>query len=605
MASITNQLNRELSLSLLSSIRNKQTRLYLYFGQPNQVVNTLVPGSQEYISNTRNNIIAAKEVLPSNACLVIPRKDYLENIEYKKWNSYGRVFDYVYNTSNFSIYICTQEGSGLSTIIPTHTTATSEVYSDGYAWQYIYTIPLPLRDMFLTSDWIPVSNALGESYFSDGGIISVSILDGGEGYLKDNTSLIVTGQGAKGGGAIVEPIIENGSIVNVIIHNPGYGYISPLIEVVTSGTPTRPAVIKPNMSKGDIRSRTSLIQILAVPGTIESIDVLDGGSGYTENVQVVLDGDGKDGQISFTRNATTGSISDITLVNKGTGYTWAKLIVTDTEFGGSGLEVEINLSPIMGFGRNPVSDLGASDIMIFQTLSRERTYGLKLDNSIYQYGIISNPKTTDNYDYPSTRVNAGNYITTLPLDQIVNYSIGDIITNEFPVTSNTKNFLLEEKVIGKTRGSIRLRATNGGNIVAGVRYYKDATLSFIADYGNYNQVPTNQYITACYFGQATSPATFDINIFTVGKVLKLNNRRFVIVAISTQEILLSSIDGGVLADNSVLVDSDSNSITIDTVTKPVLDKRTGEILTIENVTKPISYSDVQSVSFRTVIKTKE
>lgn len=74
------------------------------------------------------------------------------------------------------------------------------------------------------------------------------------------------------------------------------------------------------------------------------------------------------------------------------------------------------------------------------------------------------------------------------------------------------------------------------------------------------------------------------------------------MAISTDKMLVSSIDGGVLIDGNILQDSDTNTIQPDKITKPSFDKKTGSLLTIEKSPTPIIYSQTQSVSFRTLIE---
>lgn len=603
MANPFNALKRALAQSFLNGILTKQSRLYFYFGQitPFEVDSATASDNRDYINQTKNNIVAIKEVLPSDACFVVPRVNYEAGITYKRWNTKGDPWDYVYNPNNFSIYICVDVGAGVSVNTPTQTTIEPVTLADGYTWRYIYTVPLALRDRFLTPQNIPVANSLSEAYFSDGGIDSISILSQGEGYSKNNTSLVASGVGGKGHGAILEPVIEGGKIVSVIIHQRGYGYVNPTIAIVSTGQ-TKDAVITATGSRGNIRSVSSVVQALAVPGTLESIDILDGGVDYTNSLTLSVIGDGTGAAVSYEKNPSTGEVTKITLTNRGQGYTWAKIVSTDIEFGGNGLMTHINLSPIHGFGRDVVEDLSASRIMVYQTLSREKIQGLSIENSVYQYGLITDPKSTTSSTQPSSFVTKDNFVTTIPLTDAHQYTIGTVITNEVPVTANTSYFVVEEIIIGPKSAGIRLRATNGGTITSGSRYYKTNSISFVADYSNYLLSTDKQFVSACYLLEATFPNVFDINTFTVGETLTHSNKRYIIVAISTDKMLVSSIDGGVLIDGNILQDSDTNTIQPDKITKPSFDKKTGSLLTIEKSPTPIIYSQTQSVSFRTLIE---
>jgi len=476
------------------------------------------------------------------------------------------------------------------------------VLGDGYTWRYVYTVPLALRDRFLTSEWVPVSNSLTESYFSNGGIDSVSIIDSGSGYDPNTTSIVVVGSANQGHGAILEPVINEGRIVSVIVHDVGYGYVSPTV-VVSSPVATREAKITANLSKGDIRSAQALVQTMAVPGTIEIIDILDGGQEYTENVSMSIRGDGSGAQISFIRNETTGSIESISILNRGEGYTWAELVVTDTPVvGGSGLVVDVVISPLMGFGRDAIADLNATSIMVYQNLSREKIDGLVLENQLYQYGIIANPKSTTNSISPKSQVTKTNFTTTIPLSQISQYPIGTIVYNEYPSTPNTKEFVVEEQVIGVKSAGIRLRALNDGIIYSGVRYFKNSTVSFVADYLTYSLATDRQIVSGCYLLETSGPNYFDTNTFTVGKDLYSEGYKYIIIATSSEKILVSSVEGGVLETGDVLQDDDSNTLTPEKISDPVFDKKSGSLITINLSDVPISYGQLQSVSFRTVIE---
>lgn len=604
MAISLTALRRSAAYAFLQSIYTKSSRFYFYFSQTTDfdVGSPAEAPTLDYENETRNNTFAAKEVLPSDACYVVPRIDHVSGTAYTPYNTSSGLGSYVYNNTNFSIYLCVKSGIGNSTIEPSHTSLNPATLGDGYVWRYIYTIPLALRDRFLTAEWIPVSNVLTESFFSNGGIDSISIIDAGVGYDSNSTSIVVTGTNGQGHGAVIEPVVADGKIVSAIIHEPGYGYISPTVTIL-SPSATRTAILSPNISKGDIRSSQALIQTLTQPGTIESIDVLSGGVGYTTNTTMAIVGDGVGATVSFIRNITTGAITSVSVTNRGEGYTWAQLVTTDTPvIGGVGFTTHINISPIKGFGRDPVSDLNATRIMIFQNLSREKIEGIALENQVRQYGILMNPKTTTGGSYPRNQVTKENFITTIPLSTIAEFSMDTVIHNEFPVTGTTKSFVVEEQIIGGSYGGLRVRAVvPGDQLVSGARYYKTAEVSFVADFANYALAADRQFVSACYVLRTESPTFFDINIFTVGKTLTNTGNRYVIVGTSSNTILVTSIDGGKLTTGNTLLDSLSNVLTPQTIENPLLDKLSGTVLTIEK-TEPITYGQMQSVSFRTLIE---
>lgn len=99
-------------------------------------------------------------------------------------------------TSEFNVYKCIWNNNDKpSTVMPTTTPSDSLVTTaDGYKWKFMYTIPISLRNRFLSSEWIPVSTALKAPFFSNGAITSLTIDNPGSGYT-DGDIILVSGDG--------------------------------------------------------------------------------------------------------------------------------------------------------------------------------------------------------------------------------------------------------------------------------------------------------------------------------------------------------------------------------------------------------------------------
>jgi hypothetical protein len=125
-------------------------------------------------------------------------------------------------------------------------------------------------------------------------------------------------------------------------------------------------------------------------GSIDVINVTNGGSGYDEANAVVtisIVGDGK----SASANAvvTAGEITDILVANTGSNYTYANVSITSAI--GSGATAVASISPIGGHGYNPISGLGASNIMITAQFNKDEGGNLPTDIDYRQIGLIVNP----------------------------------------------------------------------------------------------------------------------------------------------------------------------------------------------------------------------
>jgi hypothetical protein len=188
-----------------------------------------------------------------------------------------------------------------------------------------------------------------------------------------------------------QPILLNGQIVGVNITDPGVGYTT--AAVVVSGTGTG-AVIEPNLDTGDLISRQASTELLAVPGSIEVIDVLHPGLGFSvASVEVVGDGSG----CTATATIENGVVSKIVVTNAGSGYTFADVIITGN--GGAGVDQQAYaraiISPLNGHGKDAVKELYATDISLSTTIANDRNQGFIVDNQYRQLGLIKNPTGYD------------------------------------------------------------------------------------------------------------------------------------------------------------------------------------------------------------------
>jgi hypothetical protein len=122
----------------------------------------------------------------------------------------------------------------------------------------------------------------------------------------------------------------------------------------------------------NINSVKHLTEFNAMPGTIDSYDIVDGGSGYSSNDNVTITGDGVGaGGKVFQQN---GVIKNIIITNPGKGYTYANVDITTS----TGIQaiVNANPSPLAGHGSNLIEELNVSSIMLnSKRLSAEQDVG--------------------------------------------------------------------------------------------------------------------------------------------------------------------------------------------------------------------------------------
>lgn len=399
---ITHQLRKAIADAIYDDISSRRNNYYYFFGRylDSETVPAAPETSIEYEQTVRNHIAAAKKIYASDVAYVVPRFDWAANVIYPKYNtlmsgditSEGPQF-YVYDDVNYRVYKCIDNnGEALSTIRPFSTDAFDVTYSDGYIWRYMYSLPTSIRNKFLTSTHLPVSTALTNRYYSDGGISDINIIKSGANYTQTTSIITVSGDGT---GAELEPVIIDGRLGNIIVKNPGRNYTKAIISITDSGNGSGAEAVV-NLSAGDLDSDQALIELLTVAGTVDSVDVLSPGSGYT-SATVEVKGDGTGAVAEAVISGET--ISKINITDKGEGYSYAYLVITPQfTFSGSAATTRVNVSPFRGHGKNAIEELFADQLMLYANISSDRLSDFDVVSPYNQFGIIKNLR---NLDYSS------------------------------------------------------------------------------------------------------------------------------------------------------------------------------------------------------------
>jgi hypothetical protein len=164
---------------------------------------------------------------------------------------------------------------------------------------------------------------------------------------------------------------------------------------------------------------------LAGKGSIDVINVTNGGTGYdpaNSIITVTITGDGQ----FATANATVvgGSINDIVMANTGSNYSFANVSISSTS--GSGAVAFAPTSPIGGHGYNPATELGARHIMLTARFNRDENGNLPTDIDFRQIGLLVNPLAR--FGTNIGRANADIYKVTT--DFVVSQGFGSFTPDE-------------------------------------------------------------------------------------------------------------------------------------------------------------------------------
>lgn len=211
--------------SIYQEVTSKTAAYYHWFGKENTWTDFLSPfissstedkpgqpsNNFRYDLHVRRDILTASRIKPSDVSYVVPRIDWKYNTVYDDYDdaydttnpSYSgatslEAAKYYVLTSDFNVYKCIWNNNNKpSTQMPTGTPTGIFKTSDGYKWKFMYSIPVSLRNRFLTSEYMPVSNSLRSAYYSNGSLTSIAIENGGTGYKAATSYAIITGDGYK------------------------------------------------------------------------------------------------------------------------------------------------------------------------------------------------------------------------------------------------------------------------------------------------------------------------------------------------------------------------------------------------------------------------
>jgi hypothetical protein len=118
-------------------------------------------------------------------------------------------------TDEYNVYKCLDNNNNaISTYKPIGTVVDPVIMPDGYMWKYLYSIPIALRNKFLTDVYMPIVNALRSQFYSDGEILNIVVENGGQNYTT--SSISVAGDGYRAS----DPLLLTG--VNITAGGTGY-----------------------------------------------------------------------------------------------------------------------------------------------------------------------------------------------------------------------------------------------------------------------------------------------------------------------------------------------------------------------------------------------
>ena len=267
-----------------------------------------------------------------------------------------------------------------------------------------------------------IGTALLEAVVSQGVIRSVAVIDPGQHYPHDMTTMIdVTGDGV---GMVLTPIVYNGAIIDTVISDAGQGYTYANLMVSGNGTD---ASLSPLFASSDFVSDQNIVEQSAVDGAIYAIQVMNSGSGYTGTTVVTIDGDGT-GAVA-TPTIVAGSITAVTITGNswGSGYSRATVSFSDINrisTGNTDATAYAILPPLGGHGADAVKELYGKTLAIVNPI-KVNPLTTNFNQDYRQYGLIKKPRNLFTNAVATLGFDSNTYAVTF--DTVANLAVDQIL----------------------------------------------------------------------------------------------------------------------------------------------------------------------------------
>lgn len=472
---------------------------------------TDVPGPPQdnfrYDLHVRRDILTTKKIKTSDLSYVAPRYDWVSGVVFDMYDdNIGPVSEsgttapaysgairledakFYVLTEDLNVYKCICNNyNSISTVQPTGTSTDVFETVDGYIWKFMYTIPLSLKNKFLSSDYIPVTTALKSQYYSGGQITNINVLQGGANYLYEFIAAGTISSSTSSDTVLGTDTFFTDQLGPDYIIKKIDGTLIGVVDTVVSDTEI---TLKANalVTTMDIsyKARADQIAYATVTGdgnlennplTISEIIITNGGDGYVNPPVITFSNPNVitvDSEVATGETTIDGGVVDTaTLLTSGYGYGDAPIITVEPPIAGA-----------LDWVRDTVYEL--NDIVeyngIYYTVTDGGTTGTVAPT--HTTGVAMNG--TAEFTYSAK-------IAVLTPVTVVNHAIIDLIIVDGEITG----VAIVDGGIGYTYANIEIFDTNHPDLTKldGTNP-NNAFLSINLDIGNINTLQANVELLA-------------------------------------------------------------------------------------------------------------
>jgi hypothetical protein len=333
--------------------------LYAILGKGTNFTNEPTPdepaNNEQYLHfSVMREMIGGRKITTDDVSHVVPRYSWENGTVYSMYrdsdvNMYERAF-YVL-TDEDNVYKCLYNNKGgTSTVKPAGFSTSPFSTSDGYTWKYMYTVSLGDSNKFMTSTHMPVKSVTT----SDGSVESTRQLAVQNAAVNGAIEVVESVQLGSGYVALANGVVAAGGVNTLRLDTNDTDPPSAIDNFYNGSS----VYVKSGTGAGQLR------RIINWEGSSKTLTVntafatvCNSDSRVIISPTVTIIGDGSGAKAYTTVDVGTGAISNIAVIDTGTGYRQADAYITSNTIHGSGATANVVISPVGGHGSDPVREL--------------------------------------------------------------------------------------------------------------------------------------------------------------------------------------------------------------------------------------------------------
>lgn len=397
-----------------SNYRSDLTRLFVedvavnnYYLFVSNTDETFVTNSKKSRINFLENTLFGKRIDPNEVFFMIRNYPWLINNVYDQYDDvedlankryYAVVYPDNNQTGDYRVYKCLFNNYGAKSINPPNFSVSTpgQIYrmADGYVWKFMFELSEFEFERYNTLGYIPIPNDLTANTSVNSSTSDTSFIDqifvtnanSNRGYEKVQGNIFQIN-------STTNEIVINETIVNSLSAIENY-YAGYTFYVTNTSNDSKTYEISTYVYNPSTKRAT----IKLVEGTPTDGILLEVAS-YTLLPRIEIRGDGT-GAIAITNVSNTGVIESVRVLNNGSGYTSAESFVPDPfAFDPNSIEtlderviLRPVLSPANGHGTNLVDELSCRHALVFTNITEFDNSIISTANEFASIGIVKNPE---------------------------------------------------------------------------------------------------------------------------------------------------------------------------------------------------------------------